>query len=273
MKECFLILDKGSGPNTVHPLMGQVTIGRSSDNTITLPNDAVSRNHARISLREGLWNLEDLDSANGIIFKGNNVEKTVLTSGDIFKIGIFTFRFIERDMPKMKDHLFKTISILSDTIAGQGLPVDGQGVAPWWSKQLQEAVSAIPFFAHLGESERQEMLDTGSLHIFNNGEMIIQEGSEGRSIYVILDGRVKVFKGDHQESGVEIAVLGASQFFGEKSFFSGKPSSISIVALDKALLIEFNFTSMQGLIQKYPPVETVILNYYKERLADSSDKP
>lgn len=271
MKECFLTFDRGSGPNTVHPLMDLVTIGRSTDNTITIPDKTVSRNHARIIFREGVWTIEDLGSVNGVIVNGKRMDKRVLASGDIFKIGKFTFRFIEREIPKTKDHLFKTMSILSDSVASQGLPAEKQVVEPWWTKQVEDVVSVIPFLSHLGETERKNMLETGALHIFNAGEMIIREGDEGRSIYVILDGRVKSFIKGHISEELELTILGASQFFGERSFFTGNPSQISVMALDKSLIIEFNYTNMQRLIQKHPPVETIILNYYQDRLADSRE--
>ena len=112
MKDCFLFLNKGPGPSTVYPLLDEVTIGRSTDNSICLPDKAVSRNHARVSYQEGAWTVEDLGSANGIIFNGERVEKVVLSSGDIFKIGNFTFRFEEKDIPEARDQFFETITIL-----------------------------------------------------------------------------------------------------------------------------------------------------------------
>ena len=112
MKEYFLIYDRGSGPNTVHPLVEQVTIGRTADNAITLTDKTVSRNHARISLLEGAWTVEDLNSANSIIFKGKRVNKVVLASGDTFQIGDFTFRFAEANIPEARDQYFETITIL-----------------------------------------------------------------------------------------------------------------------------------------------------------------
>ena len=271
MKEYFLTYDRGSGPNTVHPLVDQVTIGRTPDNTITLTGKTVSRNHARISLLEGAWTVEDLGSVNGVIVNGKSIDKMVLASGDMFKIGKFAFRFIEREIPKTKDHLFKTMLILSESTASEGLSAEEQGAGPWWSEKLQEVISAIPFLSHLGGTDRKKMLDTGALHIFNAGEMIIGEGDEGRSIYVILEGRVRSYIKGHNSEELELAALGASQFFGERTFFTGKPSEISVVALEKSLIIEFNYINMQKLIQEHPPTETIILNYYKDSLAQSRE--
>ena len=112
MKDCFLIVDSGSGPNTVYPLLDEETIGRSADNSISLPDKTVSRKHARVVFQEGAWIVEDLGSANGIIFNDERVERIVLSSGDIFKIGKYTLCYEEKDIPEARDQFFETITIL-----------------------------------------------------------------------------------------------------------------------------------------------------------------
>ena len=112
MKDCFLFLTKGSSPSTGYPLLDEVTIGSSPDNTICLPEENVSPYHARVSFQEGAWTVEDLGSASGIIFKGERVSKVILVSEDTFQIGDFTFRFTEADIPEARDQFFDTITIL-----------------------------------------------------------------------------------------------------------------------------------------------------------------
>ncbi len=112
MKDAFLFLSQGPGPSTGYPLLGEETIGSSPDNTICLPDETVSPNHARVSFQEGAWTVEDLGSASGIIFQGKRVNKVVLTSEDTFQIGSFTFRFAEADIPEARDQFFETVTIL-----------------------------------------------------------------------------------------------------------------------------------------------------------------
>ena len=112
MKDAFLFLSQGPGPSTGYPLLGEETIGSSPDNTISLPDETVSPNHARVTFQEGAWTVEDLGSTSGIIFKGKRVNKIVLSSEDTFEIGSFTFRFTEADIPEARDQFFETVTIL-----------------------------------------------------------------------------------------------------------------------------------------------------------------
>ena len=112
MKDAFLFLSQGPGPSTGYPLLGEDTIGSSPDNTISLDDETVSPQHARVSFQEGAWTVEDLGSTSGIIFQGKRVNKVVLASGDTFQIGSFTFRFTETDIPEARDQFFETVTIL-----------------------------------------------------------------------------------------------------------------------------------------------------------------
>jgi ATP-binding cassette subfamily B protein len=59
-----------------------MTIGRLSSNDIPIPNQRVSRLHAKLRLVEGAWVLEDAESVNGIVYQGNRVERVILNNGD-----------------------------------------------------------------------------------------------------------------------------------------------------------------------------------------------
>ena len=59
-----------------------LTIGRLSSNDVSVPNQRVSRLHAKIRSENGMWIIEDADSVNGIVYQGRRVERLVLTNGD-----------------------------------------------------------------------------------------------------------------------------------------------------------------------------------------------
>ncbi len=73
----------------------EFTIGRSSKADIQVDQDAVSRNHARLTCEGGRVTVEDQGSTNGTIVNDQHVETpTRLRNGDLVKIGRTIFKFI-----------------------------------------------------------------------------------------------------------------------------------------------------------------------------------
>lgn len=71
----------------------QVTIGRGDDHAIQLSEPSVSRSHARIEFREGVWWLLDLASKNGVFVEGHRVQEAALPDHGWFRLGDVSCEF------------------------------------------------------------------------------------------------------------------------------------------------------------------------------------
>ena len=105
-----LVLTFMSGPSdgevitlAAHGDSARVSFGRLATCTVSLPDDPdVSREHARLTWRDGAWWVEDLGSSNGT-FLGEFAATRRLTSatrlsaGDIFRVGRTRFRLESPD--------------------------------------------------------------------------------------------------------------------------------------------------------------------------------
>ena len=67
------------------------------------------------------------------------------------------------------------------------------------------------------------------------GERIIEKGELGSSLYIVVDGSVRVHDGDR-----ELQVLGCREIFGELSVLDPQPRSASITALEETLLFRLD---------------------------------
>jgi len=84
-----LTVQLGPEVGVIYPLTGDlVTIGRYSGNTIIIPDEQVSRHHARLTKEEGGYTIEDLDSSNGLFVNSVRVaHPSLLASGDLVRLG------------------------------------------------------------------------------------------------------------------------------------------------------------------------------------------
>jgi len=84
-------------PSAVPFAASLVTIGREADNTLPIPEAAVSRHHARFERRDdGLTWVLDGPSMNGTFVNGRRVREQALREHDVLRIGDTLFRFVEK---------------------------------------------------------------------------------------------------------------------------------------------------------------------------------
>jgi pSer/pThr/pTyr-binding forkhead associated (FHA) protein len=73
-----------------------ISVGRGTDNDVVLPFDTVSRNHARIALKDGKFILVDRNSTNGVYVNGRRIRGAVLVRPrDVIELGGFTLRLVQ----------------------------------------------------------------------------------------------------------------------------------------------------------------------------------
>ena len=65
----------------------KLSIGRSEDNTIPLTLGNVSRRHAEVLRKGGIFILRDLGSTNGTWSRTSKVDELILQDGDVFRVG------------------------------------------------------------------------------------------------------------------------------------------------------------------------------------------
>ena len=86
---------------------------------------------------------------------------------------------------------------------------------------------------------------------FQPGQVILQEDSTGREVYVIVEGLVEVVKGHGAEEMV-IARSGPGDFFGEMALIEDRPRFATIRALEPTRLLELSERDLRSVLVRQP---------------------
>lgn len=85
--------DETLAVGTAFPLQPVTSIGRSPVNTISIPDNFASGQHALLTWRGGQWWLEDQHSRNGTLLNGVRIsDPTVVSAGDVVGVGHTQFK-------------------------------------------------------------------------------------------------------------------------------------------------------------------------------------
>ncbi len=115
-------------------------------------------------------------------------------------------------------------------------------------------ISKMPLFHKLTENAL-EMLD-GMLveRDFARGKNIFSEGSESTGFYIMINGRVKVYKLSAEGKEQILHIVGEKELLGAVSAFAGSPYPAHADAMEKTKALFFPRKDFLKLIQKEPSV-------------------
>lgn len=81
----------------------------------------------------------------------------------------------------------------------------------------------------LSEDELAFIAGYGAIRTFPAQTVLIQEGDRGNDLFVILEGRVRIFLGDEDGREVIINTQGPGEYFGELALIDDEPRSASVM--------------------------------------------
>ena len=105
---------------------------------------------------------------------------------------------------------------------------------------------------------------------FGVDEVIFEEGSTGRELFVVLDGRVDIAKVGGAGKTV-IVTLGKGEFFGEMAVIDGSSrSATAIAAAPNTRVMRINHARFVYLVSQQPAFALMIMDALSKRLRASN---
>ncbi len=130
-------------------------------------------------------------------------------------------------------------------------------------------VKKVPLFDDLSQDAFVELVNKVGYHRHAAGQRIIREGDPGRSFFVIVEGKVRIFKRTRDDKELTLAHLGEGAFFGEMALLSGAPRTANVVAEEDTELLEVTDVVLRELTTRHPQVINSLKNFYRQRLLNN----
>jgi len=130
----------------------------------------------------------------------------------------------------------------------------------------KNCIQLVPIFSNLNYNEMMEVARITADKTYEKGEMIYLAGEEGKKLYVIHKGKVKITRLSDTGKEQVIRVLGPGQFMGELSLFSPHPLTDNAEALEKTIVCIIDGLEIKKLMAKYPTIAIKVLEELSNRL-------
>jgi CRP-like cAMP-binding protein len=105
---------------------------------------------------------------------------------------------------------------------------------------------------------------------FGVDDVIFEEGSTGRELFVVLDGEVEIAKVDGARK-TTIIKLGKGEFFGEMAVIDGSARSASAIAsAPNTRVMRINHARFVYLVSQQPAFALMVMDALSKRLRASN---
>lgn len=119
-------------------------------------------------------------------------------------------------------------------------------------------------FPELPREVMVELLQRLELRDVPEGQAIVVEGEKGASMFVVVQGSVKVVRNGPPPRVVD--EIGEGGIFGEIGLLADVPRVASVIASEESLLLEVTRSLLDELAARHPALPAVLGRFYKERL-------
>ena len=127
------------------------------------------------------------------------------------------------------------------------------------------SLKAQPLFAALDQAELLSLADRAHLRRYAQGEVLFAEGGACQGLYVLVSGRIKIFKTSASGREQVLAVEEPGSSFAELPVFDGGPYPASASAMSDTEVLFISRADVRALCLERPEVALKILQVVAAR--------
>ena len=127
-------------------------------------------------------------------------------------------------------------------------------------------LKSVKVFSSVPEAQLVDLATIAETVDYSIGEVIVREGELGNSMYILANGKVRMFAGDK-----DLGVLGGRTVFGELAALDPEPRAASVEAMEDCTLLRLEGESLYDLMSGNKEVTRgivhVLCDYARRNLA------
>lgn len=128
----------------------------------------------------------------------------------------------------------------------------------------------VPIFASLADEERQAIADMATTRSLPANSVVVNEGDQTDSMYIILSGRVKIYLNDEDGKEITLGIEGPGDYFGEMVLDGGRRSA-SVVTVEPSRFSIIQKQDLEKYLHQNPGVALAIIRQLIGRIRALSD--
>lgn len=123
-----------------------------------------------------------------------------------------------------------------------------------------------PLFPELTSESLKHIAEHGTVRTYPKNAVLIHEGDQTDSFYVILKGKVKVYASDEDGKEITLNIQGAGKYFGELALIDSAPRSASVMTMEPSKLAVVSRADFEGFLTQNPRIAIELVRSLAQRV-------
>jgi len=136
---------------------------------------------------------------------------------------------------------------------------------------MDRQLANIPLFSGLDEYELAVIYKGAKVKGFPRNTIVIHEGDDSDSLFLILSGRVKVFLTSEKGREVILNSQGAGEYFGELALLDDLPRSASVITAESCQFCVISKKPFQEVLVGHPEIALKVIKNLTRRVRALTD--
>lgn len=117
----------------------------------------------------------------------------------------------------------------------------------------------VPIFADLPHADLEAIERCAVIRHFPKNAVVVIEGDEGDSLYVIVEGRVKVYLTDERGRELILNIKQTGDYFGELAAVGITPRAASVMTLEPCQVAIIPSSEFQACLMRHPDLAMSVI--------------
>ena len=127
-------------------------------------------------------------------------------------------------------------------------------------------LAKVPLFSRVSAADRERLIPVSSVREYNRGDVVFHEGDDSESFYVVLTGRIKVFKHGPDGHDIILEMFGPGGPLGAVATFESRPYPASAAPLEPSSCLLVPREAFFELLERHPSLVRGLLGSLSLRL-------
>lgn len=117
----------------------------------------------------------------------------------------------------------------------------------------------VHLFDELADEETDTLTAHSATRVYPPNAILLNEGDLASSLFVLLEGKVKVYVSDEDGREAILNIMGPGEYFGELSLVDDAPCSASVMTITPVRVMSITKTDFRDCLKQHPEMSVNLI--------------